>query len=56
MRLEASISDGNRRFFQIYPPCAFLITNIFKYVVVHIVHCIAIGIAVNEIFILYRHF
>jgi tartrate dehydratase beta subunit/fumarate hydratase class I family protein len=42
-RLNTSISNGNRFFFKIYPPCAFLITNILKYVIVHIVHYISLG-------------
>jgi hypothetical protein len=29
-------------FFQIYPHCAFLNTNILKYVIVHNVHCISV--------------
>jgi hypothetical protein len=42
MRLNTSISGGNRFFFKMYTPYAFLITNILKYVVVHIVHCISV--------------
>jgi hypothetical protein len=55
MRLNTRISDGNRFFFKTYPPYAFLITNILKYVIVDIVHCISVRwcwIAVNEMFIL----
>jgi hypothetical protein len=40
-----------------FPPCAFLITNILKFVIFHIVHCILVRrwIAVNEMSILYMH-
>jgi hypothetical protein len=54
IRLNTSISDGNRFVFQIYPLCVFLMTNILRDVIVQIVHCISVRcwIAVNEMFVL----
>jgi hypothetical protein len=51
IRLNTSISDGNRIFFQVYLPCAIRKSEYPMYVIVNYVHCIPVKrcwIALNE--------